>query len=258
MAQTLPDWISLSSLFAQANLWGISASDAAYRLLAALRSPRPSDRLRGTIRAYDYVSPPMEEVRRYDAVMEEMSSLADLIEHSAPDFTDQGLAISTRLEELSKIQKPFSGWQERPPLYEPQPVPQWLLDKLETVTSECTSSWADDDEKPHDSTFADWRSGTLEAVYWVIEDEDVEDWLRSERLEFFGLEVSRSLADRVLFYSDEELRQIILDWPRANGDDFWLHIRRDPRIGNRNQKVIRDLWGRYRDRFGKRGAPRKS
>lgn len=260
---------------------GWSAQEAAERLLNALKKESPAAPVFGVCEISHY----RVEERPYNPFIENRLHslrcwLSDDDRHEFEPFSlwpthprepkrkklssERRAALEQAFRRLEKKIEPIGpdDWVIVRKDIESTRVPRDAWNGLASVTNDLISQF-DDEYEDEISTWTkvDWVSGIVEihdnyhfiGTPWEIDDSHV----ASASVKYANLQISESLAERVLSYDDEELRNMVLCWPKRNGSVFWEDHKDDLRLGGRSQDDIRALWRECRNPEGKRGAPRK-
>jgi hypothetical protein len=220
--------MTFQEYFAEGERRGWKPPEAAERLLRGIREPSAQGRVIGVCRESHCIIPTMEEQRA-------TIRAAEKIGRNPVDLP----------ERWNVVRRDF----------EPTPVPWQTWIHFERIDPDLISFWNDDDEKPMEWARVCWIAGTVETSDWYSSDDPN---VGRVELEYTSLQIAPNLANELLSYSDDELRDIILAWPGTNGTVLEHHYKEDPKLGGRTQGDIRELWRRYRNPGGKRGKAAKA
>lgn len=226
--------MTFQEYFAEAQRRGWKPKDAAERLLQGIKKPAAQGRVLGVCEVTHQIFPTMEQER-------------EAIKGGAPC----GALDRSETARLDFIHSPI-------------PWDTWT--EVECIEDSLESYWQDDDRKPSEWIFVNWRSGVAEATYSPLLSSllDRDDWwspsdpqVLQVKVKFTSLCIAPNLANDLLSFSDNEMVALILAWPGNDGTDFWDEIKLDPKIGGRTQERVRALWSQHRNPERRRG-PRKA
>jgi hypothetical protein len=255
--------LTFQEFFMRAQAKGYDDVEVAEALLRNIKSDAAAGKVIGVRRIKQWVSPSMAEDRERHALRQRRDALARQIDegsHLRADERREMMAVLNGLDE--QINSVFEGWREDPRDPLPRPVPVSIWQMLETVRSDCTSAWAedDDDEIPMEWAEADFMFGTVSMQF-------------GDLTEYSALRIDIGLAELILDdlsyspvagltnvqpFSDEERRAWIAQRTRTPGgaDHAHAEYKKHPRFDGTGQLPFRaecrEIWG------PQNGRPKKS
>ncbi|MBC2669516.1 hypothetical protein ACFOON_17135 [Novosphingobium piscinae] len=208
---------TFQQFFAEAQVRGWSAHEAANRLLHRIRAPAAQGRVVG-LRKEEHCRVP---------------SIAEC--HAAGEYLGPVWTIARQD-------------------FEPSAVPCAIWREFTGVGPDLVSVWQDDEEDPMEWAEVDWLAGTIKASDWsnsfVAGEPD------DAVIEFTGLQIAPALGQDILTYSDDELAALVVQWPGTNSAVLWEALKQDPKAEGVTQGAVRKLWKNRRNPEGKRtGRP---